>query len=89
MKPWELNEKWHHDVATRVFWHLSTKRLSLYRLSVLSGVSFYQTDRYLRKGRRMPAYALFRFAQALGVTVSDLVGDAVQPPQQATFDFEA
>ena len=54
---------------------------------MLSGVSFYQTDRYLRQGRRMPAYALFRYAEALDVSVSHLVGDQVEQPVQQTLEF--
>lgn len=87
MKPWEVEEKWYFELSTRVFQVLAEREISLYRLSVMSGVSPHQTDRYLRKGRRMPAYALFRYAQVLGVKVSHLVGDLAEHPVQQAFDF--
>lgn len=86
-KPWEIEQDWYISLSERVFHVLADRKITLYRLSVLSGVSHYQTDRYLRQGRRMPAYALYRYAQALGVPVSRLVGDLAEQPVQQALDF--
>lgn len=87
MTTWQTEQDWYQALALRVLRLLAERQLTIYRLSVLSGVSFYQASRYLRESRRMPAYALFRFARALGVPVSDLVGDSQQPAQRS-FDFD-
>ncbi len=88
-KPWEVESDWYFVLSRRVFTVLGQRGITLYGLSVLSGVSFYQTARYLREGRRMPAYALFRYARALGVSVSELVGDGSNEPEQTQLDFDS
>ncbi len=35
----------------------------------------------------MPAYALFRYARCLGVTVSELVGDGTKDSEQGMLDL--
>lgn len=80
--PWEVQEDWYAGLARRVLAEMSAQNVTMYRLSHLSGVQYTLTARYIREGRRMPAFALFRYAQVLGVTVSDLVGDREEPRQQ-------
>lgn len=85
-RTWEVQEDWYAGLARRVMATMSAQNVTLYRLSHLSGIQFTLAARYIRQGRRMPAFALFRFAQVPGVTVSDLVGDREQP-EQKRLDF--
>lgn len=88
MQPrWEIEQDWYAGLARRVQSLMSERKMSLHGLSKLSGVSFYQSDRYIRQGRRMPAFVLYRYATALGVSVSELVADVPDKPAQAAFDF--
>ena len=83
IKPWEIESKWYADIAGRILVYAKHQHLTLYQLSARSGLSYVSVSRYIREGRRMPAFALYRFAQVLGVSVSDLVGDtqgASDPP---------
>lgn len=75
-KPWEIESKWYAETARRIAEHAERQRITLYQLSARSGVAYLSTARYIREGRRMPAFALARYAQVLGVSVADLVGEA-------------
>lgn len=86
-KPWEVEQDWYRTTAKRVFAVLAVRKITMHRLSILSGVSYYQTWRYLKESRRMPAYALFRYARCLGVTVSELVGDGTKDSEQGMLDL--
>lgn len=72
---WEIESKWYAETARRIAAQADRQRITLYQLSARSGVPYLSTARYIREGRRMPAFALARYAQVLGVSVSDLVGE--------------
>jgi len=67
-------EAWLSNVTQRVLVLTVRRRLSLVDLSSLSGIPYPTIYGYLRQGRRLPAYALFKISCALGVSISEVVG---------------
>lgn len=87
MAPWELEEQFYQRMGKVIVGHMGKRQMTTYKLSRQSGVSFVQLDRYIRQGRRMPAFALYRIANALGVTVAELMPDHIEEPEQLSFDL--
>lgn len=73
MKPWELEEQWHYVFGRRLRSLASRNRMPLTELSRRSGISYFTLYGYVAMGRRVPAYAVVRLAQALEISVNELL----------------
>lgn len=76
LKPWQLCEQWHYAFGRRLLSVSRKCRVSLVDLSRRSGVPYSTLYGYVSSNRKVPAYAVVRIAEALGVQVSELLEDS-------------
>lgn len=77
MVGWREEEVFLDQFSGRVLGLLSRRRLYVADLAELSRIPYPTLYGYLRQGRRVPVYAAARMASALGVSLSELVGEVL------------
>lgn len=86
---WPEQQDWYAGLARRILSKMAEQHLTIHKLSYLSGIQFTLTSGYIREGRKMPVFALMRYAHVLDVTASDLIGDLRRPVQESLFSAES
>jgi transcriptional regulator with XRE-family HTH domain len=84
---WQDEAVWLGSVVGRVLVLLNRRRLNLSDLARISGIPYCTLYGYIRQGRRIPAFALWRMARALNVELSELAGSGgpVNPRTDTAF----
>lgn len=76
MKPWEVEQEWLRKFGRRVQTICYRRRLTLPELAKLSGVPYPTLYGYVHLGKKVTGFSMFRIARALGVSLSELAGEA-------------
>lgn len=84
LKPWERERAWNEAVGRRVRTLAHRNRVSLLELSRRAKLPYTTLYGYVNHGRKMPAFAAVKLANALQVAVSELLGYYL-----ATFRWES
>lgn len=73
MKPWERERIWNEAVGRKVRTLAYRRQVSLLELSRLAKLPYTTLYGYVHHGRKMPASAAVKLAQALEVELSELL----------------